>query len=38
MHDVGERLSKALVEPSNGAAMLLGIQQILEDAESLIKS
>ncbi|MGA7161500.1 MAG: hypothetical protein WBZ48_10890 [Bacteroidota bacterium] len=37
LHDVGERLSKALVEQSNGAAMLLSIQQMLQDAESLLK-
>ena len=37
MHDVGERLSKALVEPSNGAAALVGIQQILQDSENFLK-
>jgi hypothetical protein len=38
MRDVGERLSKALVERSNGAALLQSINQILQDPEHSLKS
>ncbi len=37
MREVGERLSKALTERSNGAAMLESINQILQDPEALLK-
>ncbi len=37
MRDVGERLSKALVERSNGAASLQSINQLLQDAERSLK-
>ena len=38
MRDVGERLSKALVERSNGAALLQSINQILQDPEHSLKA
>lgn len=37
MRDVGERLSMALVERSNGAALLQSINQILQDPEHSLK-
>jgi len=37
MRDVGEHLSKALVERSNGAALLQSINQLLHDAERSLK-
>jgi hypothetical protein len=38
MRDVGERLSKALKERSNGAALLQSINQILQNPEGSLKS
>ena len=37
MRDVGERLSKALAERSNGAALLQSINEILQDPERSLK-
>ena len=37
MRDVGEHLSKALIERSNGAALLQSINQLLQDAEHSLK-
>ncbi len=37
MRDVGERLSKALAERSDGAAVLQSINQMLEDSEQSLK-
>jgi len=37
MRDVGERLTKALAEPANGAALLLNINEILQDPERSLK-
>ena len=37
MRDVGERLSKALAERSNGAALLQSIIEILQDPERSLK-
>jgi hypothetical protein len=38
MRDVGDRLSKALKERSNGAALLQSINQILQNPEGTLKS
>ena len=38
MREVGERLSSALKEPSNGPALLQSINQILQNPESSLKS
>jgi hypothetical protein len=37
MRNVGERLSKALAERSNGAALLQSINEILQDPERSLK-
>jgi hypothetical protein len=38
MRDVGERLSRALTERSNGAELLQSIIEILKNPESSLKS